>query len=134
MQAINVALGGTLIAHLPDAVGESVFHRGAPKNPVRHTVSVKADSTLAAVFNGKTVNPVSWHHQAVDRLGDGLIPIAYAPDGTIEAMELPGHRWFVAVQWHPELTADHQPEQQRLFDELARVAALNGKPAKSVAS
>jgi putative glutamine amidotransferase len=133
MQTINVALGGTLIAHLPDVVGESVFHRLPPKNPVRHTVSVDAGSTLASIFKQDTVNPVSWHHQAVDQLGDGLIPIAYAPDGTIEALELPDHRWFVAVQWHPELTADQQPEQQRLFDELVRVAALNGKPTKSVA-
>ncbi len=73
-----------------------------------------------------TVTPMSWHHQAVDRLGDGLRVVATAPDGTIEATEHRTHPWLASVQWHPELTADTDPTQQRLFDAL--VAASGGTP------
>ena len=66
------------------------------------------------------------HHQAIDRLGDGLVVSGWAEDGTIEAVELPG-RWVLGVQWHPEDTAEHDGDQQRLFD--AFVAACGHVPA-----
>jgi putative glutamine amidotransferase len=59
---------------------------------------------------------MSWHHQAIDRLAAGLVASACAEDGTIEAIEALEGSWLVAVQWHPELTAAHDPVQQRLFD------------------
>lgn len=119
MQVLNVALGGTLIEHLPAVVGERVLHRAAPREPTRHTVAVKSGSRLAAVAGATEFAPMSWHHQAIRKLAPGLEVVATAPDGTIEAVELGAHPWLIAVQWHPELTADRDPVQQRLFDALA---------------
>ena len=64
----------------------------------------------------------SFHHQAIDRVADGLTVVATAADGTIEAVELQGARWVVGVQWHPEDTADADPANQGLFDALVAAA------------
>ena len=118
LQVLNVALGGTLIEHLPAVVGEDVLHRAPPREPTPHAVRVKAGSRLAQVAGATEFAPMSWHHQAVRTLAPGLEAVATAPDGTIEAVELPAHPWLLAVQWHPELTAQRDPAQQRLFDAL----------------
>ncbi|MEZ4558404.1 MAG: gamma-glutamyl-gamma-aminobutyrate hydrolase family protein [Caldilineaceae bacterium] len=116
-QVINVALGGSLIEHLPDEVGHDVVHRILPpEEPAKHGVQVAAASRLAAILQSDHVVPTSWHHQAMRRVADGLTVVAWAPDGTVEAAELAGHPWLLAVQWHPEMTAAHDPTQQRLFD------------------
>lgn len=122
MQVLNVALGGTLIEHLPAVVGEDVLHRAPPRNPVAHPVRVKAGSRLAQVAGGTDFAPMSWHHQAIRTPAPGLETVATAPDGTIEAVELKDHPWLIAVQWHPELTAERDPQQQRLFDALVGAA------------
>jgi putative glutamine amidotransferase len=121
MQVLNVALGGTLIGHLPNVVGEQVLHRKPPRDPVAHAVSVKPGSRLAALA-GIDLEPQSWHHQAIRDLAPGLSAVAHAPDGTIEAVELDGAPWLIAVQWHPELTAHADARQQKLFDELVAQA------------
>lgn len=118
MQVLNVALGGTLLAHLPDAVGEEVAHRLPPREPTPHPVHVERRSRLAELLGTSDPEPVSWHHQAIDRLGAGLEVVARAPDGVVEAVELTAHPRIVAVQWHPELSAERDPTQQRLFDWL----------------
>lgn len=118
MQVLNVALGGTLIEHLPAVVGEQVLHRGPPREPTPHGVTVKAGSRLAAVAGATDFVAMSWHHQALRKLAPGLEVVATAPDGTIEAVELADHPWLIAVQWHPELTAVSDSAQQRLFDAL----------------
>lgn len=123
-QVLNVALGGSLHAHLPDVVGESVLHRLPPRQPCDHVVRVVAGSRTAQVFGREEFSAASWHHQAIDRLGSGLTITAHAADGTIEAVEMPDHPWLLAVQWHPELTAAADPLQQRVFDTL--VAAARG--------
>ena len=86
-------------------------------------------TALAELMVQTTFDAASWHHQAIDRVGRGLVVAAHAPDGTIEAVELPGHRWLYAVQWHPELTAEADPLQQALFDEL--VEACENRAADS---
>jgi putative glutamine amidotransferase len=118
MQVLNVALGGTLIEHLPAVVGETVLHRKPPREPTPHGIRIKPGSRLAAVTGATELAPLSWHHQAVRTAAPGLEVVATAPDGTIEAVELPAHPWLLAVQWHPELTAEKDPAQQRLFDAL----------------
>ncbi len=134
-QVLNVALGGTLIEHLPDVVGESVLHRG-PDSPVPaataspasvpsvyvpHLVHVDPSSRLARILGTDHPTPSSSHHQAIRRPAQGLAIVARAPDGTIEAVEMRSHPFLVAVQWHPEHTAEIEREQQRLFDALVEV-------------
>jgi putative glutamine amidotransferase len=118
LQVLNVFLGGTLIEHLPDKVGENVLHRLPPREPVSHPVELEPDSRLARSLDCTRCEAISWHHQAVDRPGAQLVVVAHAPDGIIEALELPSHPELVAVQWHPELSAARDPIQQRLFDAL----------------
>jgi len=122
-QVLNVALGGTLHEHLPDVVGETLLHRSPDgEDSARHVVEVEAGSRLAAVMESTRPLPVSSHHQAPDRVPPSLRVVARADDGTIEALEAPDHPWMLAVQWHPELSAEEDPSQQRLFDGLVEAA------------
>jgi gamma-glutamyl-gamma-aminobutyrate hydrolase PuuD len=102
-QVLNVALGGTLIQHLPDVVG-SDLHAPVVGDHGRHAVRLEAGSRLAAVC-GERIEVATHHHQAIDDLGDGMIACAWADDGVIEAVVLPGRAWAVGVQWHPEAHA-----------------------------
>jgi len=101
MQVLNVGLGGNLIQHLPDAVGHAE-HAPQPGAHGRHPVKITGDSALHGMLGASCV-VATYHHQAVDRLGTGLTAVAWAEDGTIEAVELSGRRWVVGVQWHPEV-------------------------------
>lgn len=123
LQVVNTALGGTLHPHLPDAVTTDEPHRLEPKWSHTHRVEVDADSLVARTMGTATVEPACWHHQAIDRPGAGLTVTARSPDGVIEAVELVGHPWLAAVQWHPEMTAADDAAQQGLFDGL--VEAIN---------
>ncbi|MCT4356690.1 gamma-glutamyl-gamma-aminobutyrate hydrolase family protein [Streptomyces sp. Je 1-79] len=98
MQLLNVALGGTLVQHLDGHV-EAVGVIG------RHTVKPVPGTRYASLVQEQTSVP-TYHHQSVDRLGEGLTPSAYAEDGTIEAVELPDPLWALGVQWHPEMGED----------------------------
>jgi putative glutamine amidotransferase len=122
LQVLNVALGGTLIQHLPDLHG-SVQH-GVPGGggTVMHDAKVTPGSELAAITGQETLATSSHHHQAVDALGEGLSVTARSDDGVIEAIEHDGPGWTVAVQWHPEDTAATDPAQQALFEALAERA------------
>ncbi len=124
-QVINVALGGTLIEHLPDERGDQIAHGPAPDvdRYEQHEVEVEPGSKLAEVMGVTSCSPPSWHHQAVRAIAPGLTVVARAADQTIEAFEQPGHPWLVGVQWHPEVTAASDPSQQRLFDALVAAAA-----------
>jgi putative glutamine amidotransferase len=122
LQVLNVAQGGTLIEHLPDAVGETVVHRTPSREPVPHPVRIKEGSRLAAIMERTEHEPFSLHHQAIRDLGNALEVVARAPDGTIEAVEMPGHPWLLAVQWHPELTAASEPADRKLFDAFVAAA------------
>ncbi|HUR29151.1 MAG TPA: gamma-glutamyl-gamma-aminobutyrate hydrolase family protein [Planctomycetota bacterium] len=122
-QVVNVALGGTLIQHLPDEVGDVVPHRDrVAGSRTNHAVEVSAGSKLEQILGGRAHEPSSSHHQAIRRLANGLEVTARAGDGTVEAVELPAHPFFVAVQWHPEHTAATDRAQQRLFDALVVAA------------
>lgn len=121
-QVLNVALGGTLIEHLPDEIGPDVSHRTDPPGYTYHPVAVESGSRLGDIVGQTEVTSNSWHHQAVRQLAPGLKAVAFAPDGTIEAVELPDHPWLIAVQWHPESLAANDPIQQRIFDALVEAA------------
>lgn len=122
MQVLNVALGGTLHVHLPDVVGDEISHRAPPRVPVPHAVLVDEGSRLAGIMGATEIEPMSWHHQAVERCGDGLRVVARASDGVVEALELEGHPEVIAVQWHPELSAERDPTQAALFSALVDAA------------
>jgi putative glutamine amidotransferase len=118
-QVVNVALGGTLIQHIPDT--EGLLPHGAPVHDesVYHDIQLTAATRVAKACGHELVTGRSHHHQAVDRLGDGLVAVGWSPDGVIEAIEPePSGPWLVAVQWHPEDTAATDPAQQGLFDAL----------------
>ena len=123
MQVLNVALGGTLHEHIPD-VRQEDMHRAGDGGWALQEVQVAAGSFLAQVMGATSVKTYSGHHQAVKDVGRDLLVVASAADGLSEALELPGHPWLVAVQWHPEMSAAEQPSQQRIFDSL--VAAASG--------
>ena len=121
LQVLNVARGGTLHGHLPDVVGEQTPHRASQFEATSHAVRLAPDSSLARVLEHTQLARVqSWHHQAIDRLGEGLTPIAWAADGVIEAVELANAPALIAVQWHPELDLAPEAPGRRLFEHLLR--------------
>lgn len=132
VQTLNVARGGTLHQHLPDVVGDAIAHRQIEDGRLpTHPVDILPASRLATLLGTTRMNVNSFHHQAVDRLGSGLRPCAWAPDGTIEAIEDPGRPLVLGVQWHAE-TLQAAPGQLALFEELVRVAA-ESSPLRLVA-
>lgn len=110
MELMVAAAGGRLVQHLADVVG-SDRHRGTPGVYSRHPVTTVAGSRLAALI-GPGIEVPSYHHQGVADPG-GLTVSAYADDGTIEAVEVPGARFRIGVLWHPEQDLDG-----RLFEGL----------------
>jgi len=111
MQVLNIVLGGTLHQHLPDVVG-TTDHLSRPGTFDQVGVRIAGGSRLAGIL-GERVDVRCHHHQAIDRLGEGLVPVAAADDGTVEAVELPGESFCLGVQWHPEMDVD-----RRLFAAL----------------
>jgi putative glutamine amidotransferase len=120
MQVLNVALGGSLIQHVPAATGQVHYLNDRWREGV-HRVKIEPDSHLAEALGATEVEVNSIHHQAVDEAAPGTRAVAWADDDTVEAIELPGSPHVVAVQWHPELLEDW-PEQQGLFRQLVEHA------------
>lgn len=133
MQLMNVALGGTLVQHLPDLVGHEA-HSPTPGTMGAHEVTVGPSGRLAGILGERTVVVPTHHHQGLGRLGAGLVATAWAQDGTVEAVELDpakpapaglaGQPFAVAVQWHPEAGADLS-----LFRAIVAAAASRLAPA-----
>lgn len=123
-QVLNVALGGTLEQHI--ASGEGGVHHGLPGvegGSAMHEVRVQDGSRLATAMGTTLARVSSHHHQAVEKLGDGLEPVAWADDGVVEGIELDSDAWTVGAQWHPEDTAADDRVQQRLFDAFVEQVA-----------
>ncbi|WP_172385301.1 gamma-glutamyl-gamma-aminobutyrate hydrolase family protein [Streptomyces sp. MNP-20] len=122
MQLLNVALGGTLIQHLDG-------HAKAPGVFSTHAVTPVPGTRYAAVVPDAATDVPTYHHQAVDRLGRGLLACAHADDGTVEAVELPGPAWVLGVQWHPEAGTD-----TRVMEGLVAAAAAPRRGAGNCAT
>lgn len=105
-QELNVALGGTLHQHIYDLKGIRDHSKGA-----RHPVDVRPGTRLREILGIPRTEVYSWHHQACDRLGKGLVETARSPDGLVEGLESPRHRFVLAVQWHPERMQDDRHHQ-----------------------
>ncbi|HEX7407629.1 MAG TPA: gamma-glutamyl-gamma-aminobutyrate hydrolase family protein [Candidatus Binatia bacterium] len=121
MQVLNVVCGGTLHVHVPKRFGDRVPHRLPPRLASRHSVRLEPSSRVGRMLGATQTEVCSWHHQAIDRLGDGLRPVAWAEDGVIEAVEHTEHPWCIGVQWHPEMQLDEAP-QRGLFAALVAAA------------
>jgi putative glutamine amidotransferase len=100
IQVLNVAREGDLVQHLPDVVGHD-GHSPVPGRMGAHEVRITLTSTLGKIL-GERADVPTHHHQAIRRLGRGLIAVAWTDDQVVEAVELQGHRFGLAVQWHPE--------------------------------
>jgi putative glutamine amidotransferase len=123
-QVLNVARGGTLDQHITGRDG--VLDHGKPGvegGASVHELELEPGSRLAEAMRVTRASCSSHHHQAVDRVGDGLRVTAHATDGIIEGIELSGNAWIVGAQWHPEDTAADDPAQQGLFDTFVEQAA-----------
>ena len=103
IQVINVAMGGSLHIHLPDAGKPSHSLTMYPRNTPSHDITVVESTRLASIMGSGKKRVNSFHHQAVKNLAEGFIVSAWSePDQVIEAMEQRGDRFVVGVQWHPE--------------------------------
>ncbi len=116
VQVLNVAFGGTLDQHITDrpGLGSHGLPNGGGGTDV--TMVIVPGSRLAEALGTTEATGRCHHHQAVNRVGDGLVVSAQATDGVIEALERTADPWTVGVQWHPEDSADRDSQQQALFD------------------
>jgi putative glutamine amidotransferase len=121
MQILNVALGGTLYQDLPSQMDHAVLlgHRQeTPKWEPTHEVEVDGGSKVAEIMGSDELKVNSYHHQAIKDLASGLVPVACAPDGVIEAVESVdlSQRWLIGVQWHAEAMRAAGPGHRNLFE------------------
>jgi putative glutamine amidotransferase len=115
MQLLNVALGGTLIQHLPQT--QAHRQRGVMD---AHSIHVMGGTRLAAAIGDGPLVVNSRHHQAVDTVGEGLVISARSNDGVVEAIEIPDKRFALGVQWHPEDRVPAREADTRLFQAFAK--------------
>lgn len=125
VQVLNVASGGTLLQHVD---GHMVRER---YNETVHEVRLEAGSTVAKVMGAERIEVNSLHHQALDRLGEGVRAVGWSggASGTVlvEAIEIDGAPRVLGVQWHPELLR-HRPDHLALFEHLVELAGVEARP------
>ena len=120
LQVLNVAMGGSLVQDIPSMVEGACSHSVEdPREGPAHDIEVVAGSKLAAIIGAGRTPVNSRHHQAAARLGEGLEVSARCEDGVVEGLELPGARFVVAVQWHPEDMRGHYESSAQLFAAFA---------------
>jgi putative glutamine amidotransferase len=121
-QVLNVALGGTLVQDIPDQVPAAGTHKlkGVPRWEIAHEIDVTSGTRLRAIVGRDRLAVNSFHHQAVRDVGRGLVVSARSRDGIIEGLELPGRRFALAIQWHPEAMWNQEPDHQELFRALVQ--------------
>ena len=118
-QVVNVALGGSLIQDIPSLVETSIMHQ-SDESPIErkallHSVAISPGTRLAEIIPARREQVNSIHHQAIERLATALVATAASDDGIVEATELPGHHFYLTVQWHPE-DLQHISSMQHLYD------------------
>lgn len=128
-QMLNVSLGGNLIQHVPDVVGDDRYQLGAAQfNEIE--VTVEPGSKIAEVFrNELSATAPLYHHQSIGTVAPGLVVTSRTEDGIIEAVERPDSSFCVAVQWHPE----EFEEDRRLFEGLVQ-SAIAQKVSRIIAA
>jgi putative glutamine amidotransferase len=122
-QVMNVALGGTLYTHIPDQLPNALDHSypGNMRTVLVHEVKVEEGTHLAEIFGEPILRVNSLHHQGLKDIAAAVRVAGLAPDGLVEAVELPEHPFGVAVQWHPEWLTDQAPTKN-LFRKFVEAA------------
>jgi putative glutamine amidotransferase len=127
VQVMNVALGGSLIQDIPSQSPSELTHPGhwysAARDQVLHNVCCDANTRLAGIIGFGDVGVNSFHHQSLKRVAEPFVVTARAPDGIVEAVEIPGNTFCVGVQWHPEEMAAGRPDMMRLFEGLVSASS-----------
>lgn len=126
LHVLNVARDGTLTQYLPDRLGNN-SHKSDPVKLTTHEVQISAASKIGRAMGAAEARVPGGHHQAINRIGSGLLTVAWTQDQVVEAVELQGHAFGVGVQWNPE-----EGDDLRLFEAL--VAAAAAPPAAPAAS
>lgn len=127
LQVINVTLGGTLYQDLGDQFPDGIKHDyfptyGFKRDHLAHDVAVTAGSRLRDVLARDRITVNSMHHQGIKTLARDLVASAIAPDGLVEAVELPASPFCVGVQWHPEVFDMANPDTRHVFQEFVAAA------------
>jgi len=126
IQVMNVAFGGTLVLDIPTQLPNALTHRNEKFDLLSHDVKINEDTKLAHIM-GTPIHAVnSLHHQSVKDPAPNLIVTALSPDGVVEGLEMPGHRFAVGVQWHPEALQD-QEAMRNLFKALVEASKDVGR-------
>lgn len=125
LQVLNVALGGSLLTHISEQKDNALKHDYYPNIPrdyLAHSIYICSNTRLLDILGTAEIEVNSLHHQGIERLAAGLHPVAFAPDGLIEAVELPDSPFGMGVQWHPECLPDSLPMRAlfQAFIEAAR--------------
>ncbi len=121
MQAINIALGGSIIQHIPHALKEEVGHLRSNINEPAHSINIVPGTQLSKVLGASSISVNSFHHQAIKKLGRGLVINAVAEDQIIEGIEAEGDLFCWGLQWHPEFLVTLS--DQKIFE--AFIGAAN---------
>lgn len=134
-QLLNISLGGSLVqdilSELPDTKVVHTINKGWQADPHKHPINLQLDSQLGKIYKKERLDVPTSHHQSVKALGKGLISVAHADDGIIEAIELPGRFFTIGVQWHPE--RDFKTNAA-LFQHFVEAAASGAKSHKATVS
>ena len=125
IQALNVAMGGTLYQDLPSELASDIIHaqdrHDMPRHETSHAIAIEPYTHIADIIGNHTMRVNSFHHQALRDVAELLTVTAVAPDTVIEAVESKKHKYVVGVQFHPEETAAHDEASQKLFDRFVQV-------------
>ena len=125
IQSLNVHRGGSLVQDIPALVESAVTHDEDNDKPAaRHMVRIAEDSLIGRLAGRAQLEVNSYHHQAVEKPGRNLRPVAFANDGVIEAVEDTAGRFIVGVQWHPERGWKEDPFSKTLFSAFIEQATL----------
>lgn len=135
-QVLNVALGGTLVQDIPDELHTGLAHDqedGLPRFRLAHDIAIQPQSRLAQILGTTQIQVNSLHHQSIEHAAPGVSVSAVAPDGVVEAIEVPDRQFMMSVQWHPEDLYAGSEAMNRLFTSFVNAAAeyaerrLNGR-------
>lgn len=122
-QMLNVVMGGTLHQHVPDVTDNQISHeQKGPKHEPSHSILIKPHTRLHDIARSDHAMVNSSHHQAVDRLGKGLVASASAPDSVIEAIEISDHPFCMGIEWHPEYQTTEL--DRSIFTHFIRAASV----------